>query len=200
MSRINPTVFVALLAVSLTACTVPGGDPAVDAGSPSDDALGTSTMECLTQGTWVLDVALSGVQLGELLAEQGQRVVSSTGSGRETLQFRASGEFANSVDVSYVIVSLTEGGDEVTVVQTHSGNPTAVFALQPDQSTVLLSGWDLGGSRVQTEAIVGGSSTGVQDLPVTGVTPGAILTQCDSGGLVTQTEGSPVRKHWSLGG
>jgi hypothetical protein len=182
----------ALLLASLTGCF--GG------GTPADDSAGggLNKTACLTANPWDRDLDDAANQLGDLLESHGLNVTRSTGDGSETFTFAESGHVEVHVDVTFTITVLMDHGLTMTIVQTHSGEPSGEWAWIGDSHTVDFSRWDTGGYSIQNSIIINGVAS---DAPITipEDTLGAahMRIACTPTRLTTHSTGSPFTDHWT---
>ncbi|TAL45899.1 MAG: hypothetical protein EPN91_01235 [Salinibacterium sp.] len=182
----------ALLLASLTGC-FGGGTPGTDSASG-----GLNKTACVIAHTWHRDLDDAANQLGNQLESHGLNVTQSTGEGSETFTFNESGHVDVHVDLTFTISVRMEHGLTMTIVQTHSGEPSGEWAWIGNSHTVEFSNWDTGGYSIQNSVIINGVTS---DAPIT--IPSDELGQahmriaCTATRLTTHSTGSPFTDHWT---
>ena len=189
----------ALLALGLAGCTSGGGGSGGD--QPSPESGGSSSTECITGKTWVLDIDDLARQLREQLASGGLNVVEAVAEGRQSFEFTETGRASAEVDVTYTMTVDSGDGLVLTVVQTHGGNPSGEWAWLGDSETATFSSWDNAGYSVQTTILVNGvGSDAPIEIPSDTLRGTNMETVCTGTTLSTQVAASPFTQHWTSEG
>jgi hypothetical protein len=171
-----------VLLLALTACFPTGG---------------TSSTACISDKTWVLDLDDSANQLGELLASHGLNVTESTGEGRQTFRFDHTGHATASLDITYTITVVTNDLT-MTIVQTHSGEPSGGWAWDGDSNTITFVDWDNADYAIQNTMVVNGvASDAPIVIPSEDLGSTAMETECSGSTLTTHVVGAPFTQHWA---
>jgi hypothetical protein len=192
--RVAAIAISVLLLSSLTGCFGGGG------GTPGG-GYGVGSLDktaCLTANTWDRDLDDAANQLGDLLETHGLNVSRSTGEGSETFTFDESGHVEVHADVTFTISVRMDHGMTMTIVQTHSGEPSGEWAWIGDSHTIEYSDWDTGGYSIQNTVIINGVAS---DAPITipeeSLGAAHMRIACTAPRLTTHSTGSPFIDHWA---
>ena len=191
----------ALLLLSLAACT-PVGSGGAEGGGDGGGGEAEASGDCITNKTWVLDLADAAAQVGEHLGSSGGlNVTQSLGEGRQDFRFDDDGTATSHVDSSFTI-SVVDGELELTMVQTHAGDPSGQWEWADDSGNISFSSWDNAGYSVQSQSIVNGTASEVTtSVPEDGLAEGSVMaTECSGDTLTTSVTGSPYIHHWTAEG
>lgn len=202
-------VTVPLLVLALGGCTLLGGggggggseDPSGD-GSTGGESLAGGVGDCLFDREWILDTADAAEQLGEMLRSNGLSVVSSTGSGSQTIWFDHEGYAGSATNLTYTIVANLDSGMVMTMAQSHVGDPGGEWAwVDESQTAVTFTAWSRG-YTVTTDTSINGTAAPTSTMAAGGLggLEGQSMTvSCEGGSLTTQMEGNPFIMHWVSG-
>lgn len=199
LRRTGTLVASAALLFALVGCTPGVGSGGSGTGSDSDDggaAAGTTPMSCIADRTWVLNKDDLAAQLAANLTANGLVVTQSTADGRQTFEFNSDGSATAFVDVTYTL-TVDSDGLVMTLVQTHSGEPSGEWQLLDDGSTVTFDSWDNAGYTVQNSILIGGVAADMPlDIPSDTLGETDMTTVCSGNTLSTKVEVSPFTQHW----
>ena len=199
----------ALLLFSLAACSPPGaastGDDSTgdeSTGAESGDtggAGGAGAGDCLTGRTWVLDLDDAASQVGTTLGSSGLTVTQAEGAGRQDFRFAEDGTVTSHIDVTYTL-TVVDGELNLTLIQTHSGDPSGEW--ERDGDSVTFPSWDNAGYSVQSQTIVNGTaSENSTTVPDDTLGNGSVMSvDCSGDTLTTSVTGSPYTHHWTAEG
>ncbi|MEP6478002.1 MAG: hypothetical protein ABJB03_01320 [Rhodoglobus sp.] len=167
-------------------------------GSPAPSTPAPSALEsCVTGHTWTLDVADAASQNLAHFQGLGLPVTALTGSGTQTMEWKANGHVDIETALDYVI-TVTEDADNVLVItQAHRGPATGTFTIAGAQA--LPSGWDSSGYTVTSSATkngepLGGSPMDFPDSQLGGV---EFALTCSGNSLTTLATDGFVNYHWT---
>ncbi|AYF97062.1 hypothetical protein [Protaetiibacter intestinalis] len=203
-----------VLLFALTGCfPVPGtgtdgtgddtGTTGGDTGGDTDgDALGPVLTACVN-GDWTADLDDLASQLGAFMAANGLNVVSSTGSGSQTLSIGGEGVLGFSNEMTFVITIDMSGGLTMTTTQAHTGRVGADWAwdggsdASDTAGTMVFSEFDDSAYTIDTTVAINGEAS---DMPVTSPPMAAgnvpLAVTCEGDTMTTHPSGSPFTTTW----
>jgi hypothetical protein len=169
----------------------------VDAGSGG----GGGAADCVVDRTWVLDKEDLAAQLAAFMSSNAGLVVNeSSAVGRQTFEFNSDGSATAFVDVTYTL-GVDGDGFPLTIVQTHTGEPSGQWSFVGDSATVTFDDWDSSGYSVQNTILIDGAAVDMPiDIPSDALGETDMTIECSGDALTTKVATSPFTQRWNAEG